>query len=532
MRIGICQINSIVGDLEGNTVKIIDYIEKGQKKKVDFLIFPELCLTGYPPEDLLFKPYFIKMNRRKLNEIVKKSVGVSVIVGFVDSKGDRIYNAAALIEDGQIKDVYRKIMLPNYGVFDEKRYFSPGDTIPFYYWRDHKFSLSICEDIWEPEYVNYLKGKEIDFLINISASPFHSGKLSLRKKILVNAAKIINTGIIYCNLVGGQDELVFDGTSMVISPSGDVIIYGRRFNEDIIVFDYDNLSRYKPLNITNDYIGEIYNALSLGLSDYVYKNGFKKVIVGVSGGIDSATVISLAVFSLGKRNVIGLIMPSRYTSLETLKDAHQLCKNLGVKYYVVNIEDIYGAYLNTLKDSFRGCDPDITEENIQARIRGNLLMAFSNKFGYLVLNTGNKSELSCGYCTLYGDMVGGFGVLKDVPKTVVYRLARYINKKKKIIPESIFSRPPSAELRPDQKDTDTLPPYNILDKILKLYIEEHMSFGEIIKRGFNSQTVRRVIEMVDRSEYKRRQAPPGIKITPCAFGKDRRMPITNRFSYR
>lgn len=531
LKIALVQINSCVGDLKVNFKKIVDAIKKAKKRKVDIVAFPELALCGYPPEDLLLKSHFVEENIKYLQKIKTHTSDIIAIVGFVDKKKDKIYNAYAFFQNGKIKTKYHKIYLPNYGVFDEKRYFTPGEEIYFYSLGDYTFVVNICEDIWEEKYVNQVKERNLDFIINISASPYHLGKFSLRKKILSQVSKKLKAFLFYCNLVGGQDELVFDGRSMVFSSTGKVVGYGKMFEEDLYVFSFDKQHSYSSQQISFSEEEEVFKALRLGLLDYVRKNGFKKVIVGVSGGIDSAVVVSLATFTLGKSNVKALIMPSPYTSKETFQDAKRVCHNLGIEYFIIDIGKIYKSYLNTLSNSFKGKSEDKTEENIQARIRGNILMAFSNKFGYLVLNTGNKSELSCGYCTLYGDMVGGFGVLKDVPKLMVYKLAYYINRisKKEIIPQSVIKRPPSAELKPNQQDTDALPPYHLLDPILKLYIEEDRSLEEIVKYGFKKSVVKKVMRLVDFNEYKRRQAPVGIKITPRAFGKDRRMPITNKF---
>ena len=533
MKIALAQINSCVGDLKGNTAKIIAGLKKARSKKVDLVVFPELALTGYPPEDLLLKPHFIDHSLKYLNLIRKEVRGLTAVLGFVDRKKDRIYNACALIQNREIKDKYHKIILPNYGVFDEKRYFSTGEALPLYTLKDYRFSVSICEDLWDERFVLALKDSGLDFMINISASPFHIGKIALREKMLSRAARELNAFTFYCNLIGGQDELVFDGTSKVFSSGGRLIKYARMFEEDFFVFNLGRRKDYPPKKISFREEEEAYLALRLGLSDYVKKNGFKKVIVGVSGGIDSAVVLSLAVIALGKENVHALIMPSRYTSRGTFNDAKKMCKSLGVKCQVIDIDKIFQSYLSLLKPLFGVKKPDRTEENIQARIRGNILMAFSNKFGYLVINTGNKSEVSCGYCTLYGDMVGGFGVLKDVPKLLVYKIARHINKimKKKVIPQSTITRIPSAELRPDQKDSDSLPFYEILDPVLKLYVEGDYSLDQIVEKGFNKKMVKKIIRMVDLNEYKRRQSPVGIKISPRAFGKDRRMPITNKFSF-
>ncbi|UCG35019.1 MAG: NAD+ synthase [Candidatus Omnitrophota bacterium] len=531
MKVALAQINPFVGNLEENSNKIISYIRRARQMGADLVVFPELALVGYPPEDLLLKPHFIEKNIRCLKAIKKESKGLASLVGFVDKKKDLIYNACALIQDGQTRDAYHKIYLPNYGVFDEKRYFTPGAHRPFYGFKGCTFTVSICEEIWSQNFINSLKGKNLDFVINISASPFHLGKIAAREKVLSAAAKQLNSFVLYCNLAGGQDELVFDGTSEVYSPQGKLAACAKRFAEDLLIVSLDRKKKYLTKRGLVKEEEEAFSALCLGLADYVRKNGFKKVVIGVSGGIDSAVTVSLAALSLGKDNVHALIMPSPYTSSGTFGDAKKMCHNLGVKYTEVNIEDIFNSYLKAFSPFFKKGKTNKAEENIQARIRGNILMAFSNKFGYLVLNTGNKSEVSCGYCTLYGDMVGGFGVLKDVPKLLVYKLARYINKKegRAIIPNSVLQRPPSAELKPNQLDTDALPPYQLLDPILKLYVEEDYSLDKIVEKGFKKDLVRGVIKMVDTNEYKRRQAPVGIKITPRAFGKDRRMPITNRF---
>lgn len=531
LKIALAQINPAVADFDGNSRKIIANIRKAKEKGADLLVFPELSLAGYPPEDLLLKAHFVEENFRYLNAVKKYCSGIIVVIGFIDRKEDKIYNAAALLQDKKIKDVYHKRYLPNYGVFDEKRYFTPGDSIPIYQLGDYNFSITICEDIWKRTGIEFLKNRNLDFVLNLSASPFHLGKVSLRKKILSAAAKEINTFIFYCNLAGGQDELVFDGTSKILSSRGEVIACAKRFEEDFVEFDFDKNKRYSVKKISAKKEEETFCALRMGLFDYVHKNGFKKVIVGVSGGIDSAVVAALAAVSLGNENVCAVLMPSMYTSQATFIDAKKLCENLRIKYYIVSIEKMFEGYLSALALHFGDTEKDKTEENLQARIRGNILMAFSNKFGYLVLNTGNKSEISCGYCTLYGDMVGGFGILKDVPKTLVFTLASYINKVygKKVIPLSVIKRAPSAELKPDQKDSNTLPEYDLLDPILKLYVEDNCSLEEIVQRGFDRKITQKVIRMVDANEYKRRQSPLGIKITPRAFGKDRRMPVTNRF---
>ncbi|MCM8815675.1 MAG: NAD+ synthase [Candidatus Omnitrophica bacterium] len=552
VRVACGQINSTVGDLRNNAEKILFYVEEARKLGVDIISFPELSITGYPPEDLLMKDSFLKDNIKTLNAIARKIGDIITIIGFVDRKDSKIFNGAAIIHNGKIKAIYHKKLLPNYGVFDEMRYFTPGDESPVYRVKtEHSgyiFAVSICEDIWQnngPVPEQSRKGASI--IVNINASPYHMEKIKLREKIIIGCAKRNNVYVVYTNLAGGQDELVFDGQSFVASPEGKVISRAQAFKEDILITDIEirrcdfNLrphfvlsKREKkniPLSLSKHLSPEeeIYGALTLGLKDYVEKNGFGKTVIGLSGGIDSALVATIAVDALGKDKVICVFMPSRYTSLRSKKDVKLLTKNLGVHLLTIPIEKIYSSYLKTLAPVFKNTKLDITEENIQARIRGNLLMALSNKFGYLVLTTGNKSEISTGYTTLYGDMAGGFAVIKDVPKTLVYKLAKHRNRCGNVIPESILEKEPTAELRPDQKDTDSLPPYETLDPILKLYVEQDKSIDEIVKAGFERKIVEMVVRMVDHSEYKRRQSPPGIKITPRSFGKDRRMPITNKY---
>lgn len=573
LRIGLCQINTTVGDIEGNTKKILDYIVKGKRMGVDLLVFPEMAVTGYPPEDLLLMPKFIEANLKAIREIAKETLSITAIVGFVNKDGD-IFNSAALLHNGNLVDIYSKIYLPNYGVFDEDRYFRPGKENFIFTLKSIPIGLSICEDLWypgDPIRTQALYGGA-ELIINISSSPYHAGKMALREKLISTRASDNIAIIAYCNLVGGQDELVFDGGSMIFDQRGEIIAKGKQFEEDLVVADLDmegvfrmrlhdprirreRLSeeqkglrridlneirvlskRKKPILPRRDIksfdpISEIYSALVLGTGDYVRKNGFRTVLVGLSGGIDSALTASIAVDALGRNGVVGVSMPSKYTSKASLEDAKELSKNLGIRLITIPIDEIFKVYLKTLSPSFKGLKPDVTEENIQARIRGNILMALSNKFGSLVLTTGNKSEMSVGYCTLYGDMAGGFAVLKDVPKTLVYQLARYKNEKERrpIIPENVFIKPPSAELKPNQKDEDSLPPYHILDPILQAYVEEDKGVEEISKMGFKEELVREVIQMVDRNEYKRRQSPPGVKITHRALGKDRRLPVTNKY---
>ncbi len=575
VRLALCQINTVVGDIEGNTKKIIGFIEDAKKHQPDIIAFPELVITGYPPEDLLFKPQFINDNLSALDEIREYVDDFVAIVGFVDKRDD-IYNAAGLIYNHRIIDIYHKIYLPNYGVFDEFRYFQAGTRYPVYQIGDALFGINICEDIWYPDgpaAIQSLKGAE--FIININASPYSIGKSNFRMRMLSTRASDNSVIIAYLNTVGGQDELVFDGHSLVLNQNGEIISSAKQFEEELLVVDLDLdavftkrlhdprrrqqivslkdkdferivirdleekdyvLKRHQEISLSckphiNSLEEEVYNALVLGTRDYVHKNGFKKVCIGLSGGIDSSLVAAIAVDAIGKENVIGLFMPSQYTSKDSREDAYLIAKNLDIRLIEVPIFSIYEEYLKTLKPEFNDLPFNTTEENIQARIRGNILMAFSNKFGWLVLTTGNKSEMSVGYATLYGDMAGGFAIIKDIPKTFVYRIAKWKNQKEgfALIPQSVIEKPPSAELRPNQKDTDTLPPYEILDPILKAYIEEDKGFEEILNLGCEEECVKKVIRMVDKSEYKRRQSPPGIKITTRAFGKDRRFPITNKY---
>jgi len=572
IRVGIAQINSTVGDLTGNTRKIVEFIDRAQSLGVDLLTFPELAVTGYPPEDLLLKPQFIKQNKESLDKIIDHSSGIGVVVGFVDSDGD-IYNAAAVLYNGSLVGVYHKFYLPNYGVFDENRYFRAGGECPVFTICGIGVGVTICEDIWYetgPAIVQAYAGARV--LINISASPYHAGKGLSRERMLATRALDNVAIVVHNNLVGGQDELVFDGNSLIIDEKGEVVARGKQFEEDFIVVDLDVESVFRsqlhdprrrketpwvreklqeatkievsseppaiarpPLPIRQvdrlDECAEIYQALVLGTRDYVRKNGFEKVVIGLSGGVDSSLVATIAADALGAENVIGVSMPSRYSSPGSKSDAKALVRNLGVKFMVIPIEKAFDSYLETLAQPFKEAQPDSTEENIQARIRANILFALSNKFGWLVLACSNKSETATGYTTLYGDMAGGFIPLKDVSKTTVYELAQYKNRQagRKVIPTAVLTKAPSAELRPDQKDTDTLPPYDVLDPIVKAYVEDDLAIDQIVAMGFDRDTVIRVARLVDRSEYKRRQAAPGIKITPRDFGRDRRLPITNRF---
>jgi NAD+ synthase (glutamine-hydrolysing) len=572
LRIGLCQINTTVGDIERNTKKILDYIAKGKKMGVDLLAFPEMAVTGYPPEDLLLMPKFTEANLKAVKTIAKATSSITAVVGFVNKDGD-IFNAAALLHDGKLIDVYSKIYLPNYGVFDEDRYFQAGKENFIFTLKSTPIGLSICEDLWypgDPIRTQALYGGA-ELIVNISSSPYHAGKCTFREKMISTRASDNAAVVAYCNLVGGQDELVFDGGSLIFDQRGDLIVRGKQFEEDLILADLDmeavfrmrlhdprirrERSAEEEKNIRKiglpdrsppvrkrpiipkrdikplDRFSEIYAALVLGTRDYIRKNGFQRVLIGLSGGIDSALTAAIAVDALGKKGVVGVTMPSQYSSRGSIEDSELLAKNLGIRLIKIPITEIFQAYLKTLSLSFKGLKPNVTEENIQARIRGNILMALSNKFGWLVLTTGNKSEMSVGYCTLYGDMAGGYAVLKDVPKTLVYELAKFKNKKegKTIIPKNVLVKAPSAELRLNQKDEDSLPPYPILDPILQSYVEEDKGVEDIAKMGFKERMIKEVINLVDRNEYKRRQSPPGVKITHRALGKDRRLPVTNKY---
>jgi NAD+ synthase (glutamine-hydrolysing) len=578
LEIALCQMNPTVGDITGNKRKIQDGISAALKAGAQLVLFPELAVTGYPPEDLLLKEHFLSDARASLERIAARARGIVALVGFPE-RADDVYNACAVLADGAVQAIYRKVFLPNYGVFDEQRYFQSGLGGALIELGEMKIGLTVCEDIWEPgppASDEALAGATL--LVNISASPYHAGKGSERERMLVQRARDNVATVAFCNLVGGQDELVFDGHSLVIDHEGAVIARGKQFAEELIVATIDPDAprgvrlrdpRHRPVSrrglpnvpvmariepstspIGPRVIGgpvaeplsrcaEVYAALVLGLRDYVEKNGFAHVVMGLSGGIDSALVAVIAVDTLGPERLSVVVMPSPYSSRETQNDARQMAANLGVQVRELPIAETMRAYETTLKDVFEGRRSDLTEENLQARIRGNLLMALSNKFGWLVLTTGNKSEMAVGYSTLYGDSAGGFAVIKDCPKTLVYELARWRNAiphnrhamspAGPVIPASIIDRAPSAELRPEQRDADSLPPYELLDPILDGYIEDDLGREALILRGFSEPDVDHVIALVDRAEYKRRQAPPGIKISTKAFGRDRRVPITNRY---
>jgi len=549
LRVALAQINPTVGDFNGNIEKITNAIAQAKEACADVVTFPELSICGYPPEDLLLRIKFLQDNREALERIAQHTEGIAVVIGFADMVDEKVYNAAALINNNHLVSIYHKVELPNYGVFDEKRYFTPGDGCLTFDIKGIPISVNICEDVWikGSPVEDCVRDNNVKVVLNISSSPFHAGKLAQRRDILMGFARRTNSFICYNNLVGGQDELVFDGGSLIISPQGELIARAKRFEEEVLIADIEINNSDKveiipkdencPPTISNEIapelgrVEEVYSALVLGTRDYMCKNGFKKVVLGLSGGIDSSLTAVIAVDALGKENVVGVTMPSQYTSNETRSDAEILAENLDIQFMTIPINPMFVAYAEALKVPLGDTPPGIEMENLQARIRGNILMALSNKFGWLVFTTGNKSETAVGYCTLYGDMAGGFAVIKDVPKTLVYELSEYVNKKaqKEIIPKSVIIRPPTAELRPNQKDEDSLPPYSILDPILRAYVEDDKCLSDICAFGFNTDTIRDVIRMVDRSEYKRRQAPPGVKITPKAFGRDRRLPITNRY---
>ncbi len=576
LRVALAQMNTVVGGLEENADRMIEWVKRAEEAGADIVAFPELAVTGYPPEDLVLKPEFIRDNLRQLDRIAEAVADITAVVGFVDTDGGDIYNAAAIIQQGKIVGRHRKFYLPNYSVFDEQRYFRAGSEWAVYTIRGVKVGVTICEDIWYPVgpgALEALSGAEV--ILNINASPFRSGKYEQRYRMVSTRAMDELTYVCYLNSVGGQDELIFEGASMVFDQDGSLLQRGAFFAEDFLVVDLDVDSVFNarlhdarrrqsvvhadawldapgrvvatplaaPLErLTRDPLPphlcplpepleEIYGALVLGTRDYVRKSGFRQVIIGLSGGIDSSLTAAVAVDALGPECVLGISNPSRYSSAGSRTDAQALAENLGIRFTSIPIEEIYAAYLQTLEGPFQGRPMDLAEENIQARIRGNIWMALTNKFGGIVLTAGNKSEMAVGYSTLYGDMAGGFSMLKDVFKTKVYELARYKNESagREIIPAAVLEKAPSAELRPEQKDQDSLPPYDVLDSILKLYVEEDRSASDIVARGYDAAVVTRVINMVDHNEYKRRQAPPGIKISTRAFGKDRRLPIANHY---
>ena len=584
-RLALSQLNPVVGDIEGNAARIIADIERARAVAADLVAFPELAITGYPPEDLLFKTSFLQANVAAMERVVAAARGLAVVVGFV-AVGQDIANAAAIGYDGKLADIYRKMYLPNYGVFDEARYFQPGRRCPVYRINGAGIGVNICEDIWYPvgpAAVQRDAGAEL--LVNINGSPFHAGKAAYREKMIATRAADNGVFVAYLNMVGGQDELVFDGASLICDQEGTLLARAPAFAEDLLIADLDLAAVFRsrlrdprprqekaailqeigaaeviplgdgqhkerpplpplsppPLSVPPEPTAEVYLALMIGTRDYVRKSGFSQAVIGLSGGIDSALTAAIAVDALGPANVLGVAMPSRYSSAGSVSDSLELAANLGMDCWTIPIEPAHAAFAAMLSPYFKDTPANTAEENVQARIRGNALMTIANKFGWLTLTTGNKSEMAMGYATLYGDMAGGFAVLKDVPKTLVYELARWRNRHgppagsaanpsaKPPLPQAILDKPPSAELRPEQLDADTLPPYEQLDPIVKAYVEEDYSYGEMVAMGHNPAAVRQVIAFVDRNEYKRRQAPPGVKITPRAFGKDRRLPLVNGY---
>ena len=584
-RLALAQINPTVGDIPGNTAKILDYLERAREAQVDLVAFPEMATTGYPPEDLLFKTSFLNENVAAMQKVAAASKGIAVVLGYVnilsmdrgpDNTGPQITNAAALCHGGQLIDTYHKIFLPNYGVFDEQRYFQKGTVCPIYRIGGVAVGVSICEDIWYPvgpTTVQCQAGAEL--IVNINASPFHAGKRTFREEMIAQRASDHGLAVAYVNTVGGQDELVFDGGSIICDATGKLVTRGPAFQECLLITeleftDAQSQRKQGPPGTTAaavEAVGspktvmvseaaavertsiqdtsilpamegpeEVYRALVMGTGDYLRKSGFSKALVGLSGGVDSALTATVAVDALGKENVVGITMPSRYSSEGSISDSQTLADNLGLDLWEVPIEPAHHAFTDMLEERFKGTEANVAEENVQARVRGNVLMTVANKFGWIVLTTGNKSEMAMGYATLYGDMAGGFAVLKDVPKTTVYELCRWRNQHGQsfgtaddVIPEAIIDKAPSAELREDHLDADSLPPYEILDPVVKAYVEDDCSYQDMVAHGFDPQVVQQVISAVDRNEYKRRQAAPGVKITHRAFGKDRRLPIINRY---
>ena len=548
MKTALAQINPIVGDFDYNTNKILENIVRAEKQGADLIIFSELALCGYPPKDLLLKKQFIEDNKKYLNLLKEKiTSNIAVVVGFAEEnkgEGKPLFDSVALIQKKNIICTKQKVLLPTYDVFDEDRYFESGKKISPVKLFNKTFGLSICEDIWhddlswtKPRYhidpISELKEQNIEILINSSSSPYFIGKPKLREEVLKHCAKKYKIPIFYVNQVGGNDELIFDGNSCVINGSGNVCLKLKAFQEDFQVFEFETIKpiidREMPWNVSTE--EELLQAIICGLRDYVIKCGFKKVIIGISGGIDSALTACIATVAIGKENVLGVMMPSRYTSNESLVDAKDLANNLGIELKTVSIEEPFKIFLNLLLPIWKDKDSSLAQENLQARIRGLILMALSNQSGALVLSTGNKSELATGYCTLYGDMCGGLSVISDLPKTSVYKLAKYINQKagKELIPQNIIKKPPTAELKPNQTDQDTLPSYEVLDKVLNAYVEEHLPLNEMIKNGVSKEVIQKTCTMIDKSEYKRQQAAPGLKLTSRSFGYGWRMPIAQRY---
>jgi NAD+ synthase (glutamine-hydrolysing) len=566
LRVALGQLNMVVGDLAGNTERVLEAMTTAEEAGADLVVFPELALTGYPPEDLLLKPGFVADNLEALAKVAAASERCATVVGFVD-EGRDLHNAAAVCAFGQVQGVYHKQLLPNYAVFDEQRYFSPGlGANQLWLIGGVRVGVSICEDAWSPTGpIAEQAAAGAELVVNINASPYHANRLAERERMLATRAADASCTLVYVNMVGGQDELVFDGASLVLDPTGDLLASAAQFDETLLVVDLDTRPVFRkrlldprgratapalpittvtteprrpahgkrlPLTTVAPLgpVEEVYRALVLGTRDYVVKNGFHDVVIGLSGGVDSSLVAAIATDALGSDHIHGVSMPSRFSSGHSRDDAALLADRLGIDYRTIAIEPAHAALLDMLAPSFEGREQDLTEENLQSRIRGVVLMALSNKHGWMVLTTGNKSELAVGYSTLYGDTAGGFAVIKDVPKTMVYELCRYRNRESEVIPPAVLTKPPSAELRPDQRDDQSLPPYEVLDPILEAYVEGDQTAGELVEAGFDEELVRRIVRLVDLAEYKRRQSPPGVRVTPKAFGKDRRVPITSRYS--
>ena len=535
IRIGIVQENPVVGDIKGNLELVFRSVDRLKGLKPDIVLFSEMFLTGYPPEDLLLREDLFQTVDLALDEIAKEHPELYLILGYPRKKNNKIYNTAGCIYQGEIQAEYFKQELPNYKVFDEKRYFDPGKEPCLVSVKDHILALTICEDIWYTRAIRQATRRGAEIVLNLNASPFHRNKFQERKQLLMDHVKKFSVPIVYVNQVGGQDELVFDGSSLVVMPSSGIEFQLPSFETctEVIEFQSKNseirLARKRRLGKRRG-LQDIYEALVLGTRDYVEKNGFRGVVIGSSGGIDSALTTTIAVEALGNERVRTVMMPYKFTAEMSIYDAQELANNLGIDHQVIEIHDIYDAFKKSLQVELESKRKSNAEENLQSRCRGVLLMAISNKSGYLVLTTGNKSETAVGYSTLYGDTAGGFAVLKDVPKTLVYELANYRNSISNVIPKRIIERPPSAELSPNQRDCDSLPDYSILDKIIELYVEKDMSLATIVEKGFEGNMVKSVLKLIDNSEYKRRQAPPGVRITERGFGKDRRYPITNRYS--
>jgi NAD+ synthase (glutamine-hydrolysing) len=543
VKIALGQINPTVGDFSGNSKKIVDFARQARLRGANIALFPELAVCGYPPRDLVERPAFVARSRQAVEEVARAIPDIAVVCGFVSpakkETGKSVMNSAAVLSGGQVQFVQSKMLLPTYDVFDEMRHFDPATSQKVLPFCGRQLALTICEDAWNDKHFWHRRLYNIDpveellraganLVLNISASPFHLGKRELRREMLETIARDNRVPVVFVNQVGGNDSLVFDGSSLVIAPDGRTVARAKSFEEDLVLFDSETLTGDMHHQIEGEE-GSAYSALVVGTRDYVRKCGFQKVVIGLSGGIDSALTAAIAVDALGAENVTGIAMPSQYSSEHSVIDAKSLACNLGIRFEIVPIKQVFDDYRKALQPIFAGKPEDVAEENIQSRIRGNILMAFSNKFGALVLTTGNKSELGVGYCTLYGDMVGGLAVISDVPKTLVYRLSHYVNSHKPVIPQSTIEKPPSAELRPGQMDSDTLPPYDVLDSILEDYVEDYHTAEQIAAdRGFDLNLVRNVIRMIERSEYKRQQAAPGLKITPKAFGVGRRVPIAQK----